>query len=111
MGLRKRNLYKRERKPARARAWAPTPGTKLTEADLSQYEAELGIAAAGYDHGIIVGRILGYDQRTNAFTVVGKRRMDGKAVEAVLPGPLVSSGVIAARIIANVKRLTRETAR
>ena len=111
MGLARRRLYKPERKPGRVKAWMPAPGTKLTEADLSQYEAELGIAATGFDRGIIVGRILGYDRHRNAFTVVGKRRMDGKAVEAIFPGSVVSSAIVAARIIANVKRLTRETAR
>lgn len=108
MGLRKRRLYKPDRAPARAKAWAPAPGTKLTEADLSLYEAELGIAAVGYDSGFIVGRIIGYDSKKNAFHVTGKRLRDGKALDARMAGWRVSRAVIAARIIAGVPRLTRE---
>ena len=103
-----RRLEKRPRAPARYKSWKPTPGVKLTEADLSLYEAELGIAAVGWDSGFVVGRILGYDATKNAFTVVGKRLADGKALEARMAGWRVSRAVIAARIIAGVSRLTRE---
>jgi hypothetical protein len=101
-------LEKRPRAPARAKPWKPTPGVKLTEAGLSQYEAELGVAAVGYDVGVIVGRILGYDQHRNVFTIVGKRLVDRKAVEARFSGSRVSSAILAARYIAGVKSLKRE---
>ena len=108
MALRKRRLYKPDRAPARAKAWQPAPGVKLTEAGLSLYEAELGIAAVGWDSGIGVGRVIGYDQQANVFHVVGKRLKDKKVVDARIAGWRVSQAVVAARIIAGVKRLTRE---
>jgi len=108
MGLVKRRLYRPDRAPARAKHWTPPPGVRLTEANLSLYEAELGVAAVGWDSGFIVGRILGYDSRTNMFRCVGKRMSDKVAAEADIPGARVSASVIAARIIAGVPRLTRE---
>ena len=94
----------------RAKAWEPTPGTKLTGADLSLYETELGVAAVAYDSGFIVGRILGYDQHKNVFTVVGTRRGDSKPVEAKIAGWRVAQEVIAARVMCGVKQLTRKFA-
>lgn len=107
VGRRSRRLYKPERAPARAKHWQPTPGVKLTEADLSLYEAELGIAAAAHDNGFKVGRILDYDRVKNVFHVVGTRYKDRKPIEARIAGWRVSSAIIAARTMAGVGRLTR----
>lgn len=108
MGLVKRRLYKPERAAARVKHWKPSPGVRLTEAGLSLYEAELGIAAVAYKEGFRVGRVLGYDERGNVFHVVGVRFWDSKPVDAKIPGWRVSQAVIAARVIVGVKRLTRE---
>jgi hypothetical protein len=121
VGRRNNRLYKPERDrwathldgrryfdTARAKAWAgPGPGIRMTEADLSLYEAELGVAAVGWDTGFGVGRILGYNPHTNMFRVVGKRVSDGKAGETNIPGRLVSACIIAARMITHQDRLTR----
>lgn len=117
----RRRLYKPERDrwayhpdgrrywdTARYKAWQPDPGVRLTEANLSLYEAELGVAAVAYDSGFRVGRILGYDQHANVFHVVGKAFLDRKPVDAKIMGSRVSREVIAARIIAGVDRLTRD---
>lgn len=108
MGLAKRRLYKPDRAPARAKHWRHDPSVRLTEADLSLYEAEIGIAAVGWDSGIGVGRVLGYDPHRNVFHVVGKRVKDKRAVDCEIAGWRVSQAVVAARILAGVKRLTRE---
>lgn len=102
-----RKLNKRPRAPARAKHWRPAPGTRLTEANLSLYEAELGVAAVAWDdYGLKVGRILGYDALTNTFTVTAKR--PGLAYDTKIPGWRVSQAILAARIIAGVKQLKRE---
>lgn len=115
-----RRLEKRPRAPARHKHWKPEPGVKLTEADLSLYETELGVRAVGQDDfKVRVGRILGYDQHLNEFTVVGKAtRIDlrtgrwvideSRVVELQIPGRLVSAAVLSARIMAGVSRITRE---
>ena len=103
-----RKLEKRPRAPARAKPWIPHEGTRLTEAGLSLYEAELGVAAVGWESGFVVGRILGYDQRKNVFHVVGKRMKDRKAMEARMAGWRVSQAVLSARLMAGVDRLERE---
>ena len=108
MGLIKRRLYKPDRLPPRARAWDPGPNAMFTEANLSLYEAEIGLAAVGFDSGVVVGRILGYDKRKNIFHVTGKRMVDNKAVDASIAGSRVSRAIISARILAGVSRLTRE---
>lgn len=121
MGLAKRRLYKPERNRWRTKdngvryfdqdrvtAWQPEPGTKLTEANLSLYEAELGIAAVMEDeYGVRVGRILGYDAHTNMFHCVGKRLLDRKAVDVQIAGYRVSAAILAARMLAGVDRITR----
>lgn len=120
-GLVRRRLYKPDRLPPRAKHWSPAIGVKLTEADLSLYEAELGVAAVADDNNVRVGRILGYDPLANRFYVTGNRikkrrpwlkqgkriELDPKPVDVEIPGRLVSEAVVAARVIAGVKRLTR----
>ena len=122
MGLVKRRMYRPDRLPARAKAWNPGPNATFTEAKLTLYEAELGIAAVADDHDVRVGRILGYDKATNLFTIVGnrikERRMhlrngkriilNPKPVEMVIAGWRVSTAVVAARYIAGVPNLTRD---
>lgn len=122
MGLARRRLYRPDRAPARVKPWSPPPGVKLTEAGLSLYEAELGIAAVANDeYNMRVGRILGYDPFTNIFRVVGNKikakrlwkrqgdriELDPKPVEQNIPGRRVSEAILAARIITGMKQLTR----
>lgn len=102
-----RKLEKRPRAPARFRHWKPEQGQKLTEAGLTLYEAELGIAAVAEDHGFKVGRVLGYDGHANMFHVVGTRYRDRKPVDAKIAGWKVSQAIICARLIAGVDRLER----
>ena len=115
-----RKLEKRPRAPARYKAWQPQPGIRLTEADLSLYEAELGVRAVCQEHyQMRPGRILGYDPTQNRFLVIGKATKlnlatgkwvidEAQLVEQWIPGPLVSTAVVSARVIAGVDRLTRE---
>lgn len=131
VGRARRRLYKPERDrwtthkdgrryfdTARAKAWKPPRGMKLTEADLSLYEAVLGTRAVGQNHySMRVGRILDYDRIGNRFLVVGKptyKAADGlfyvdesQIVERWIPGGLVSTAVISARVLAGVARLER----
>lgn len=131
IGRARRRLYKPERDrwayhkdgrryfdTARARAWVPDPGVKLTEADLTAYEAGLGCRAVGQNkYHMRVGRILDYDRIGNQFLVVGKPTYKGpdglfyvdesEVVERWLPGRLVSSAVVSARVIAGRARLER----
>jgi hypothetical protein len=100
-----RRLEKRPRETARAKAWRPAPGTRLTEANLSLYEAELGLVAVAVERGFQIGRILDYDQRRNVFTVVGTMMRTRKPIEARVAGWRVSQPVIAARLIAGVDQL------
>lgn len=124
MGLVKRRLYKPDRAPARFKHWTPGIGVKLTEANLSLYEAELGVAAVADDHNVRIGRILGYDPFLNVFHAVGNRiktrrpwlkqgkrvELDPKPVDIQIPGRKVSEAIVAARIIAGLARLTRPMA-
>lgn len=107
MGLARRRLYKPDRAPPRFRHWKPTPGVKLTEAGLSLYEVELGVAAVAYNSGFRVGRILGYDKDRNVFHVVGTRYKDSKPIDAKVAGWRVSRAVLECRLIAGVSSLTR----
>ncbi len=107
MGLTKRRLYKPDRAPPRYKHWKPSPGDKLTEAGLSLYEAELGIAAVAYNSGFRVGRILGYDKHKNMFHVVGTRAKDKKPVDAKIAGWRVSRAILECRLIAGVAHLER----
>jgi hypothetical protein len=124
MGLVKRRWYKPEREPARFKHWKPVPGQKLTESDLSLYEAELGLAAVADEHKVRIGRILDYDALANVFTIVGNRIksynpnakrgkrvvLDPKPVEMEIAGWRVSQAVVAARVMLGVTRLPRNMA-
>lgn len=124
MGLAKRSMYRPDRAPARAKHWKPAAGAKLTESDLSLYEAELGIAAVAEELNIKVGRILDYDQSANIFTVVGNRIagrnpsakrgkriiLNPKPLEMEIAGWRVSQAVVAARVMLGVTRLPRNMA-
>lgn len=122
VGLRRRRLYKPDRIPARAKPWRQNMGVQLTEANLSLYEAELGVAAVADSMNLRVGRIMGYDLHANTFFVTGCRikkrnphkrqgdrvELDPKPIDFELAGPEVAAAVIAARTMTGLSRLTRD---
>jgi hypothetical protein len=97
-------------------------GVKLTESNLSLYEAELGVAAVADGMNLRVGRIMGYDPRANTFYVTGCRikkrdpskrqgnrvELDPKPIDFELAGPEVAAAVVAARTMTGLSRLTRD---
>jgi hypothetical protein len=93
----RRNLYKRERAPARDKGVLFHAHAPVGCLDANEGEVSKAIFAVAKLAGVIVGRGSGYDSLRDRYYVIGKDRVTGKAQDFQFEGAVVAAAIYDAR--------------
>lgn len=103
----RKQLYKRDRAPARAKGVLAMPGlprglsqlAPLGCPDANVTEVKSAIFVLAWRSGLVVGKGSGYDAMKNTYEVIGQSRRDGRKQDMTIQGEAVADLIKLTRIL------------